>query len=131
MLGGCRALIKYGALQRAQHTETILSNETIKRGYKLWVRADNDGYISKLEVYQGKIDKENQRWQEFGLGESWRCVKIFLMLAMKFTLITSSIQCRLWIFVKKTNVSACDTVRANRKGLPALKKRERIRKGGV
>ena len=36
----------------------------------MWVRADNDGYISKLEVYQGKSDKENQRWQEFGLGES-------------------------------------------------------------
>ena len=25
----------------------------IKRGYKLWVRADMDGYISKFDVYQG------------------------------------------------------------------------------
>ena len=28
----------------------------IKRGYKLWVRADVDGYISKFDVYQGKTD---------------------------------------------------------------------------
>ena len=28
----------------------------IKRGYKLWVRADMDGYISKFDVYQGKTD---------------------------------------------------------------------------
>ena len=26
----------------------------IKRGYKLWVRADMDGYISKFDVYQGR-----------------------------------------------------------------------------
>ena len=42
----------------------------IKRGYKLWVRADMDGYISKFDVYQGKSGKENQKWSEFGLGES-------------------------------------------------------------
>ena len=26
----------------------------IKRGYKLWVRADMDGYISKFDIYQGR-----------------------------------------------------------------------------
>ena len=26
----------------------------IKRGYKLWVRTDMDGYISKFDVYQGR-----------------------------------------------------------------------------
>ena len=26
----------------------------IKRGYKLWMRADMDGYISRFDVYQGK-----------------------------------------------------------------------------
>ena len=27
----------------------------MKRGYKLWVRADMDGYISKFDVYQGIV----------------------------------------------------------------------------
>ncbi|KAK3772798.1 hypothetical protein RRG08_011197 [Elysia crispata] len=46
----------------------------IKRGYKLWVRADMDGYISKFDVYfQGKNGKENQKWNGFGLGESVVC----------------------------------------------------------
>mgnify|MGYP001799727235 CR=1 FL=1 len=26
----------------------------IKRGYKVWVRADMSGYITKFDVYQGK-----------------------------------------------------------------------------
>ena len=40
----------------------------IKRGFKMWVRADSDGYMSRFEVYQGKgtgIGREG-----FGLGES-------------------------------------------------------------
>ena len=47
----------------------------IKRGYKLWVRADMDGYISKFDVYEEKTDtssgdsEDNGTEQEFGLGE--------------------------------------------------------------
>ena len=47
----------------------------IKRGYKLCVRADMDGYISKFDVYQLKTNtssgdsEDNGTKQEFGLGE--------------------------------------------------------------
>lgn len=47
----------------------------IKRGYKLWVRPDMDGYISKFDVYQGKSDTSSGVSQdgdselEFGLGK--------------------------------------------------------------
>ena len=47
----------------------------IKHGYKIWVRADMDGYISKFEVYEGKVKDINQTPSEeyetshFGLGE--------------------------------------------------------------
>ena len=45
----------------------------IKRGYKLWVRADMDGYISKFDVYQGKAAEESTvedlNGSTFGLGE--------------------------------------------------------------
>jgi len=32
----------------------------IKRGYKLWVRADKTGYICEFQVYKGKIDKTSE-----------------------------------------------------------------------
>ena len=47
----------------------------MKRGYKLWVRADMDGYTSKFDVYQGKNDsgsgdsQDNDTEVAFGLGE--------------------------------------------------------------
>lgn len=47
----------------------------VKCGYKLWVRADMDGYIRKFDVYQGKTDtssgdsEDSGTEQEFGLGE--------------------------------------------------------------
>ena len=39
----------------------------MKRGFKLWVRSDMDGYISKLDVYQGK---GTGSVAGFGLGEN-------------------------------------------------------------
>lgn len=44
----------------------------IKWGYKLWVRADLDGYISKFDVYQGKHKSEelvHDAYDGIGLGE--------------------------------------------------------------
>ena len=44
----------------------------IKRGYKLWVRTDMDGYISKFDVYQGRNTMpDNYNFPTcYGLGES-------------------------------------------------------------
>ena len=44
----------------------------IKKGYKLWVRADMDGYISKFDVYQGRntMPKDYNFPAFFGLGKS-------------------------------------------------------------
>ena len=48
----------------------------IKRGYKMWVRANMDGYISKFDVYQGKVTEANKtstpggtEGNKFGFGE--------------------------------------------------------------
>ena len=44
----------------------------IKRGYKLWMRADMDGYVSKFSIYQGKcveIATKKTPPPYFGLGE--------------------------------------------------------------
>lgn len=39
----------------------------IKRGYKVWVRADDNGYVCEFSVYTGK---NNNKSVEHGLGES-------------------------------------------------------------
>lgn len=42
----------------------------IKRGYKLWCMADQKGFISCFEVYQGKGDKSvTEEFSTYGLGE--------------------------------------------------------------
>ncbi|KAG1693350.1 PiggyBac transposable element-derived protein 3 [Nymphon striatum] len=40
----------------------------IKRGYKIWCRANTNGYISKFCVYQGKDSGNDDLQKKFGLG---------------------------------------------------------------
>ena len=41
----------------------------IKRGYKLWYLADNDGYIVKFYIYTGKTKNNDPNLRkELGLG---------------------------------------------------------------
>lgn len=103
----------------------------IKRGYKLWVRADMDGYISKFDVYQGKNGKEDQKWGGFGLGESVVCEMVEDLFdgghEVYFDNFFNSVP--LMDFLKEKRVSACGTIRSNRKGLPSLMKEKDLNKG--
>lgn len=95
----------------------------IKRGYKLWVRADMDGYISKFDVYQGKADanasavEEDDEGTKFGLGErvvQTMTVDLFnknhqLFFDNYFTSVP------LMKYLKTNGVNACGTIRTNRK----------------
>ncbi|KAK3726473.1 hypothetical protein RRG08_005077 [Elysia crispata] len=51
----CEAGAKYrqvnSSLQRQELANAVLPMKPIKRGFKLWVRADSNGYISKFSVY--------------------------------------------------------------------------------
>ncbi|XP_068742200.1 piggyBac transposable element-derived protein 3-like [Montipora capricornis] len=72
----------------------------IKHGYKLWVRADMDGYISKFDVYQGKsvtssgVSQDSDSELKFRLGEQVvQCMtKIYFTNTTRFTLTTFSHQ---------------------------------------
>jgi hypothetical protein len=96
----------------------------IKRGYKLWVRADMDGYISKFEVYQGKATAastaDDLDGNTFGLGEQVVQTKTQDLLnrnhEVYFDNFFTSIP--LMEFLKENGVNAAGTVRLNRKGLP-------------
>ena len=95
----------------------------IKRGYKLWMRADMDGYISKFDVYQGRntMHRDDNLPACFGLGES--VIAHFTSdLAGKnhhvyFDNYFSSVP--LVEYLKTENIFACGTIRSNRKYLPS------------
>ena len=99
----------------------------IKRGYKMWVRADMDGYISKFDVYQGKVTDANvtstpddNEGNKFGLGE--QVVQTMAMDLLKknhevyFDNFFTSVP--LMEYLKENGVNAGGTVRLNRKALP-------------
>ena len=96
----------------------------IKRGYKMWVRADMDGYISKFDVYQGKVTDANvtstpddNEGNKFGLGE--QVVQTMVMDLLKknhevyFDNFFTSVP--LMEYLKENGVNAAGTVR---KALP-------------
>jgi len=51
----------------------------IKRGYKLWCTADQNGYIMKFSVYQGKNETLEKEFENTNLGE-----RIVLQLTKPF-----------------------------------------------
>ena len=98
----------------------------IKRGYKLWARADLDGYISKFDVYQGKTTETSSEAVDtddapkFGLGEQVvqnMAIDLFdkhhqLYFDNYFTSVP------IMEYLKENGVDACGTIRSSRKGLP-------------
>ena len=102
----------------------------IKRGYKLWCLADDDGYVYKTDVYTGKKEDAGRR-SELGLGGD---VVTSLLSNVKepnhkvtFDNFFSSIPLLEDLQTKK--ILACGTIRANRKGLPKLIEDKKMKRG--
>lgn len=105
-----------------------IPNKPIKRGYKVWVRADQSGFICEFQIYTGKITNS----KEINLGA--RVVTDLTRLLVGnhhhvyFDNFFTSVD--LLISLKKDKVFACGTVRKNRKGLPKDHKPDRLMKRG-
>ena len=104
----------------------------IKRGYKLWCIADQNGYIMKFSVYQGKNETLEKEFENTNLGE-----RIVLQLTKPFWN-----ESRLVFFdnyfttipllekLRTQQTLACGTIRQNRKGMPQnFKKDSEIPRG--
>lgn len=88
----------------------------IKRGYKVWIRADETGFVSEFQIYTGKADGK----VSYGLGE-----RVVIDLTRELVggcyhvyfdnFFTST---SLLLSLRKDNIFACGTVRQNRKNLP-------------
>lgn len=92
-----------------------MPGKPIKRGYKIWVRADSTGYVCLFEMYTGKVNAV-----ETALGA--RVVKTLTNelqgkgFHVYFDNFFNSID--LLEFLKKKGILACGTMQANRKHLP-------------
>lgn len=118
----------------------------IKRGYKLWVRADTDGYISKFEVYQGKASHacepsaaDNNESEGFGLGEQVVHSRDLFHKHQEVYFDNYFSSVALMEYLRQNGVHAAGTVRLSRKGLPVGMNEKlscgeydyRVSKGGV
>lgn len=102
----------------------------IKRGYKLWCLADQNGFISRFSVYQGKEEIVDD-FIDYGLGERvvlsltkplWnKGIKVF------FDNYFTSIH--LLEKLKTENTFACGTIRSNRKNIPSLAEDKTLERG--
>ena len=106
----------------------------IKREYKPWAPADNDGHISKFSVYQGRHGEteEVDAPSCFGLGE-----KVVIHLTsdlfrknhkVYFDNYYSSVPLLEYLLLHK--VFCCGTIRSNRKYLPKGLKRDKTLQHG-
>ena len=100
----------------------------IKRGYKIWVRADTHGFVCDFQVYTRKLSDT----REFGLGE-----RVVIDLTTGLEGKNYHIYCdnffssvNLMEKMKNNKLYCCGAVRANRKGLlPKLKAEKELRRG--
>lgn len=105
----------------------------IKRGYKVWCRAEKSGFISKFQVYQGKdkIVDTTDIQKKYGMGGKVVITMSEALLQNKHKLFFdnyfSSIP--LMEFLKAENTPACATIRSDRKGLPTLKDGKAMERG--
>ena len=90
-----------------------------KRGYKMWVRACANGYVSQFEIYTGN----KTRQPEIGLGE--RVVKDLCktMQGKSFKIYADNYFSSLNLAknLLDNGIGYCGTIRCNRKNLPQMK----------
>jgi len=88
----------------------------IKRGFKIWVRANEHGFVCEFQVYTGKIaDLAEKRLGERVIMDLTRQI-VSKNYQVYFDNYFTSVD--LMIELKNKNVLACGTVRRDRKGLP-------------
>jgi hypothetical protein len=104
-----------------------MPQKPIKRGYKIWVRANQSGYISEFQIYTGKVETAEKH-----LGT--RVVKDLTQSItgeyrkVYFDNYFSSMP--LMHDLKERKLYACGTVRKDRKGLPNDFKTDKMMKRG-
>lgn len=99
----------------------------VKRGYKIWVRADSSGYMCEFQIYTGKLEQTTEK----NLGQ--RVVKDLTSVLkgnnhkIYFDNYFNSID--LQRDLRAQSIYACGTIRKGRKCFPELKPDKIMKRG--
>ncbi|MGH0142441.1 UNVERIFIED_CONTAM: hypothetical protein FKN15_021211 [Acipenser sinensis] len=104
-----------------------LSMKPVKRGYKIWTRADMNGYVCDFSVYTGKTGGNPERDLGGKVVKSLcsqlegKACQIYFDNYFTSVLLLQD--------MKAKGLHCCGTVRANRKHLPTLKSEKELKRG--
>ena len=105
-----------------------MPQKPIKRGYKVWVRADETGFVCQFQIYTGKI--ENTRELNLGKRVVEDLTKELVGGNHKVFFDNFFTSVDLMIALKQKNIYGCGTVRRGRVGLPKEEKADSKMKRG-
>ncbi|XP_018306394.1 piggyBac transposable element-derived protein 4-like [Mycetomoellerius zeteki] len=96
----------------------------IKRGYKVWVRADESVFVCEFQIYVGKSDN-NQLEKSLGSRVVKDLTRTIVGDNHRVFFDNFFTSTELMISLKTENIMACGTVRSNRVGLPKTQKKDK------
>ena len=99
----------------------------IKRGYKVWVRADDNGYTCESEVYTGKA----RGTTEHGLGGSVVTKLSEKIQGKGYKVYADNFFSSVGLAksLSDKGIGYCGTIRSNRRHLPALTEDKKLKRG--
>lgn len=105
-----------------------MPNKPIKRGYKVWVRADAHGYVDEFQLYTGKVGNIAEK----NLGARVVTDMTRSLVNKNFIVYFDNYFTSLPLLrqLKLENIHACGTVRKDRKELPTNMKEDKTMKRG-
>lgn len=93
-----------------------MPNKPIKRGYKVWVRADEQGYIDQFQIYTGKVGETTEKHLGARVVHDLTRSLINKNYLVFFDNYFTSLP--LLRTLKSEGIHACGTIRKGRLGIP-------------
>lgn len=98
------------------------------RGYKVWVRADEHGFVSRFQIYTGKTGGTPEKSLGAKVVKALTSDLKDLYYEIYFDNYFTSVD--LMISLRENGILACGTVRKDRVGLPKIQKNDKDMKVG-
>ncbi|XP_044755093.1 piggyBac transposable element-derived protein 4-like [Coccinella septempunctata] len=99
-----------------------MPQKPIKRGYKIWVRANKSGYIAEFQIYTGKVDSAEKHLGTRVVKDLTKNIAGEYHKVYFDNYFTSM---NLMNDLKNSKIHGCGIVRKDRKGLPKDLKRDK------
>lgn len=105
-----------------------MPNKPVKRGYKVWVRASESGYIDQFQIYTGKVGDKS----ETNLGSRVVTDLTRSLVNRNHTVYFDNYFTSLPLLrkLRSEKILACGTIRAHRQGIPVDMKTDKSMKRG-